>query len=109
MFTLSSDERIKHDLMASKELHPALMSAESEYKVWKEFDEVTLSPIFHSYICCLCITYSSLLTGSAATHGWITRFGSEAKRVTVSSCSVYPPRVCNLLSLQHVINLVCPE
>lgn len=36
MVTLSSeerDERLKHHLMASKELHPALMSAESEYKV----------------------------------------------------------------------------
>ncbi|KAL2927562.1 Sorting nexin-16 [Bienertia sinuspersici] len=35
MVTLSSeerDERIKHHLMASKKLHPALLSAESEYK-----------------------------------------------------------------------------
>lgn len=39
MGTLSSeeiDERLKHHLMASKELHPALMSPESEYKVWVE-------------------------------------------------------------------------
>lgn len=37
MRTLSSeerDERLKHHLIASKELHPALMSPESEYKVW---------------------------------------------------------------------------
>lgn len=37
MGTLSSeerDERLKHHLMASKELHPALISPESEYKVW---------------------------------------------------------------------------
>lgn len=27
------DERLKHHLMASKELHPALISPESEYKV----------------------------------------------------------------------------
>ncbi|KAE8008424.1 hypothetical protein FH972_004938 [Carpinus fangiana] len=36
MATLSSeerDERLKHHLMASKELHPALISPESEYKV----------------------------------------------------------------------------
>lgn len=36
MVTLSSeerDERLKHHLMASKELHPALLSPESEYKV----------------------------------------------------------------------------
>ena len=36
MVTLSSeerDERLKHHLMASNELHPALISAESEYKV----------------------------------------------------------------------------
>ncbi|XP_060961155.1 uncharacterized protein LOC133031664 isoform X1 [Cannabis sativa] len=36
MGTLSSeerDERLKHHLMASKELHPALVSPESEYKV----------------------------------------------------------------------------
>ncbi|XP_021738500.1 uncharacterized protein LOC110704996 [Chenopodium quinoa] len=36
MVTLSSeerDERLKHHLMASKKLHPALMSADSEYKV----------------------------------------------------------------------------
>lgn len=36
MGTLSSeerDERLKHHLMASKELHPALISPESEYKV----------------------------------------------------------------------------
>ncbi|XP_057537884.1 uncharacterized protein LOC130815429 isoform X1 [Amaranthus tricolor] len=36
MVTLSSeerDERLKHLLMASKELHPALISAESEFKV----------------------------------------------------------------------------
>ncbi|KAG7022432.1 Sorting nexin-16 [Cucurbita argyrosperma subsp. argyrosperma] len=36
MGTLSSkerDERLKHHLMASKELHPALLSPESEYKV----------------------------------------------------------------------------
>lgn len=42
MRTLSSeerDERLKHHLMASKELHPALMSPESEYKVWVEFSD----------------------------------------------------------------------
>lgn len=36
MGTLSSeerDERLKHHLLASKELHPALISPESEYKV----------------------------------------------------------------------------
>lgn len=36
MVTLSSeerDERLKHHLMASKELHPALVSSETEYKV----------------------------------------------------------------------------
>uniref|UniRef100_A0A7C9E7E4 PX domain-containing protein n=1 Tax=Opuntia streptacantha TaxID=393608 RepID=A0A7C9E7E4_OPUST len=36
MVTLSSeerDERLKHHLMASNELHPALISAESEYKI----------------------------------------------------------------------------
>lgn len=36
MAVLSSeerDERLKHHLMASKELHPALISPESEYKV----------------------------------------------------------------------------
>ena len=36
MVTLSSeerDERLKHHLMASEELHPALISPESEYKV----------------------------------------------------------------------------
>lgn len=36
MGTLSSeerDERLKHHLMASKELHPALISPECEYKV----------------------------------------------------------------------------
>lgn len=39
MATLSSeqrDERLKHHLLASKELHPALISPESEYKVWVE-------------------------------------------------------------------------
>nr|XP_043620033.1 uncharacterized protein LOC122591870 [Erigeron canadensis] len=38
MVTLSSeerDERLKHHLMASKELHPALISPESEYKFLK--------------------------------------------------------------------------
>lgn len=38
MGTLSSeerDERLKHHLLASKELHPALISPESEYKVYK--------------------------------------------------------------------------
>ncbi|KAI3786311.1 hypothetical protein L1987_39903 [Smallanthus sonchifolius] len=38
MVTLSSeerDERLKHHLMASKELHPALISSESEYKFLK--------------------------------------------------------------------------
>lgn len=37
METVSSeewDERLKHHLMPSKELHPALISPESEYKVW---------------------------------------------------------------------------
>lgn len=36
MGTLSSeerDEKLKHHLMASKELHPALISPECEYKV----------------------------------------------------------------------------
>lgn len=36
MGTLSSeerDERLKHHLLASRELHPALLSAECEYKV----------------------------------------------------------------------------
>jgi len=36
MATLSSeerDERLKHHLLVSKELHPALISAECEYKV----------------------------------------------------------------------------
>lgn len=36
MGTLSSeerDERLKHHLLASNELHPALISPESEYKV----------------------------------------------------------------------------
>ena len=36
MAVLSSEEReerLKHHLMASKELHPALISPESEYKV----------------------------------------------------------------------------
>lgn len=36
MLTLSSeerDERLKHHLLHSKELHPALISSESEYKV----------------------------------------------------------------------------
>jgi sorting nexin-13 len=36
MATLSTeerDERLKHHLIASKELHPALISPESEYKV----------------------------------------------------------------------------
>lgn len=36
MGTLSSDERdekLKHHLIASKELHPALISPECEYKV----------------------------------------------------------------------------
>ncbi|KAG2705531.1 hypothetical protein I3760_05G058700 [Carya illinoinensis] len=39
MATLSSeerDERLKHHLMASKELHPALISPESEYKVLQQ-------------------------------------------------------------------------
>lgn len=39
MATLSTeerDERLKHHLMASKELHPALISPESEYKVCVE-------------------------------------------------------------------------
>lgn len=39
MGTLSSeerDERLKHHLMTSKELHPALVSPESEYKVCVE-------------------------------------------------------------------------
>lgn len=31
--TEERDERLKHHLMASKELHPALMTPESEYKV----------------------------------------------------------------------------
>ena len=31
--TEERDERLKHHLMASKELHPALISPESEYKV----------------------------------------------------------------------------
>lgn len=38
MGTLSSDERdekLKHHLMTSKELHPALISPECEYKVYK--------------------------------------------------------------------------
>lgn len=40
MGTLSSeerDERLKHHLMASKELHPALISPECEYKVLQRF------------------------------------------------------------------------
>ncbi|XP_071726163.1 uncharacterized protein [Rutidosis leptorrhynchoides] len=39
MVTLSSeerDERLKHHLMASKDLHPALISSESEYKFLKQ-------------------------------------------------------------------------
>lgn len=39
MKTLSSeerDERLKFHLLNSKELHPALISPESEYKVWVE-------------------------------------------------------------------------
>lgn len=39
MGTLSSeerDERLKHHLFSSQELHPALMSSESEYKVQVE-------------------------------------------------------------------------
>ena len=38
MKTLSSeerDERLKHHLLSSKELHPALISPDCEYKVYK--------------------------------------------------------------------------
>ncbi|CAH1414858.1 unnamed protein product [Lactuca virosa] len=33
LFSKERDERLKHHLMASKELHPSLISAQSEYKV----------------------------------------------------------------------------
>lgn len=104
MVTLSSeerDERLKHHLMASKELHPALVSSETEYKVWKELYEVIFSLIFFRIsceICRLCITYSSFLTGPSETCGWITRFSFETKRSTMSSCSMHCSRVCNMLS-----------
>lgn len=53
MGTLSSeerDDRLKHHLMASKELHPALISPESEYKVRVKgsfvFSILTLDSLF---------------------------------------------------------------
>ncbi|XP_076935460.1 uncharacterized protein LOC143602127 [Bidens hawaiensis] len=48
MVTLSSeerDERLKHHLMASKELHPALISSESEYKYLKRIMGALLSAV----------------------------------------------------------------
>ncbi|KAL4588767.1 hypothetical protein LXL04_001662 [Taraxacum kok-saghyz] len=48
MVTLSSeerDERLKHHLMASKELHPALLSPESEYKFLKRIMGAVLAVV----------------------------------------------------------------
>lgn len=48
MGTLSSeerDERLKHHLMASKELHPALISPECEYKVLQRFMGAVLAVV----------------------------------------------------------------
>ncbi|KAJ0582926.1 putative Phox-associated domain-containing protein [Helianthus annuus] len=48
MVTLSSDERderLKHHLMASKELHPALISSESEYKFLKRIIGALLTAV----------------------------------------------------------------
>ncbi|KAL4555725.1 hypothetical protein LXL04_038353 [Taraxacum kok-saghyz] len=48
MVTLSSeerDERLKHHLMASKELHPALISPESEYKYLKRIMGALLTAV----------------------------------------------------------------
>ncbi|KAI8015385.1 Sorting nexin-16 [Camellia lanceoleosa] len=48
MGTLSSeerDERLKHHLMASKELHPALISRECEYKVLQRFMGAVLAVV----------------------------------------------------------------
>ncbi|KAI3675269.1 hypothetical protein L1987_84857 [Smallanthus sonchifolius] len=48
MVTLSSedrDERLKHHLMASKELHPALISSESEYKFLKRIMGAVLAAV----------------------------------------------------------------
>ncbi|CAH1450372.1 unnamed protein product [Lactuca virosa] len=48
MVTLSSeerDERLKHHLMASKELHPALISPESEYKFLKRIMGALLAAV----------------------------------------------------------------
>lgn len=61
MVTLSSeerDERIKHHLLASKELHPALMSGESEYKVKLQlYQDKIFNLTFASHLL-LVITYS---------------------------------------------------
>ncbi|KAJ4962267.1 hypothetical protein NE237_022206 [Protea cynaroides] len=51
MGTLSSeerDERLKHHLMASKELHPALVSPECEYKVLKRLMGGVLAVVLRS-------------------------------------------------------------
>ncbi|XP_076956293.1 uncharacterized protein LOC143631409 [Bidens hawaiensis] len=51
MVTLSSeerDERLKHHLMASNELHPALISSESEYKFLKRIMGAVLAAVLRT-------------------------------------------------------------
>lgn len=43
------DDRLKHHLLASKELHPALISPESEYKVWVESFDI-LVPFYFVFV-----------------------------------------------------------
>lgn len=69
MRTLSSeerDERLKYHLTASKELHPALISPESEYKVWLESSINNLIYLdFFLFVVCLknlcCLSLSQVL------------------------------------------------
>ncbi|KAM3220189.1 hypothetical protein P3L10_024720 [Capsicum annuum] len=84
MGTLSSeerDERLKHHLLVSKELHPALISAESEYKVyfngsWVEFSccaktQRSTKPLSSMY-CQRTINFSSGTTSSEFCKPWDT-------------------------------------
>jgi len=81
LVTLSSEERdeqLKQQLLASNDLHPALVSAETEHKVWMVFYEAICFPnVLHLLLNLLLACPHD--TGSSTAHGWITRLSSEAE------------------------------
>lgn len=91
MRTLSSeerDERLKYHLTASKELHPALISPESEYKVWLESSINTLIYLdFFLFVVRLKNLCRLSLSGSSAHNEWSANGSAKTARSSLPHCS----------------------